>query len=221
MIPPSDLAAINIALPRLKVFPLPSAVLLPGSIVPLHIFEPRYRALVTDALNSDRVLALAMMQSGREGDGPSDPALRPLCGAGIIDHHERLADGRFNILLRGVARVAIRAEHPRRSLYREVRAELVAESNARRANLLESLKQFLLAIAPRLPEAEAGAVLRAAARATTPGELADGAAALLVSDPQGRQAVLETLEVDRRVDGLIAAASAALARAGSPDALKH
>jgi Lon protease-like protein len=127
----------------------------------------------------------------------------------------------LNILLRGVARVAIRTEHPRRLLYREVQGEMLHEQPAQRANLLESLKQFLLLIAPRLPEADAGALLRLAARAKTAGELSDGAAALLVGDPLGRQAVLETLEVDQRVDGLIAAASAALARASSGDALKQ
>ncbi len=214
----SDIGVLSAALGRLKIFPLPTAVLLPGSVLPLHIFEPRYRAMIADALASDRVLALAMIEPGYEASYAGRPPLRPICGAGIVEREERLPDGRFNILLRGVARVSIRFEHPPDRLYREVVAELVTGLPPRRHDALELLRRFLFAVAPQVPEAESTALLRLAARASDAGDLADAAAAILVADPQGRQAILEAVEADRRIDHLMAAASTTLRQA---DGLKH
>ena len=111
----SDGARVDAALGRLKVFPLPKAVLLPGSGLPLHVFEPRYRALVEEALESDRVMAVARLAPGWESAYEGRPRLMPVAGAGVIEEHEKLPDGRFNILVRGVARVRIRGEHARAS----------------------------------------------------------------------------------------------------------
>ena len=90
----------------LKVFPLPSAVLFPHSVVPLHIFEPRYRDMVRDALAGDRIIALAQLEPGWEPRYGGRPAMQPVLCAGIIIWHDELADGRYNILLQGVCRAA-------------------------------------------------------------------------------------------------------------------
>ena len=91
----------------LKVFPLPSAVLFPHAALPLHIFEPRYRDLVRDALAGDKVMALAQLEPGWESQYGERPPLQPMLCAGLIIWHEELPDGRYNILLQGVARARL------------------------------------------------------------------------------------------------------------------
>lgn len=79
---------------RLSIFPLGQALLLPRSYLPLHIFEPRYRALVSDALARDRRIAMIQPLPGEDDD---HPALFDIGCVGRIDHVEALPDGRFNI----------------------------------------------------------------------------------------------------------------------------
>src|SRR5690242_3711411 len=102
----------------LKVFPLPGAVVLPGTPAPLHIFEPRYRRMTADALEGDRVLALAALVS--EGGAVQDRApVHPIAGVGLIETDERRPDGRYDILVRGVARVRLVSELANGKPYRE------------------------------------------------------------------------------------------------------
>ena len=94
----------------LAVMALPGAVLFPGSMLPLYIFEPRYRAMVADALAGERMIGMAMIDpAGPFGDRP--PVL-PVGGAGRIVEQERLDDGRFNIILEGTGRFRILGERP-------------------------------------------------------------------------------------------------------------
>jgi uncharacterized protein len=94
---------------RIRLFPLPGVVLLPGTLLPLHIFEPRYRSLVADALASDRTIGMAMMKPGWQSQG-SDPEIHLIGGAGEIVEHEELFDGRYNIVLEGRFRYRVLAE---------------------------------------------------------------------------------------------------------------
>src|SRR4051794_11957962 len=107
-----DRDSVAPALRQLKIFPLPTAVLLPGAVLPLHIFEPRYRKMVGDALATDRVLAMGMLDAGWEADYHGRPRVRPVVGVGRILEEERLADGRYNIQLVGVTRALIEEELP-------------------------------------------------------------------------------------------------------------
>jgi Lon protease-like protein len=95
---------------RIPIFPLPGVVLFPGTLLPLHIFEPRYRAMVADALKGDRMIGMAMIDGSRPLREPL-PVL-PLGGAGRIVEQELLDDGRFNIVLEGTWRFRIVAEEP-------------------------------------------------------------------------------------------------------------
>lgn len=92
----------------IPLFPLPDTVLLPHAIQPLHIFEPRYRRMVTDALDEAGQIAMATFE-GKDWkeDYEGLPPLRPAVCVGQIVHHDRLADGRYNILLHGVCRAKI------------------------------------------------------------------------------------------------------------------
>ena len=91
---------------RLPIFALPGVVLMPGTLLPLHIFEPRYRAMVADALSGDRMIGMALMKPGWE-EGGRDPEVFAVGGAGEIVESERLDDGRFNVILHGRFRYRI------------------------------------------------------------------------------------------------------------------
>ena len=96
----------------IRLFPLARCILLPHATVPLHIFEPRYRAMTADALDSDGLIAVATFDGdGYQHDYEGAPPIRPAVCVGYIVHHDRFPDGRYNILLQGVARATIQEEH--------------------------------------------------------------------------------------------------------------
>jgi Lon protease-like protein len=101
------LERVKAAAGRLKVFPLPSAVLLPGGIMPLHIFEPRYRAMLKDAMDTDSVFAMAQVVPGQERELAGKPELDAMLCVGVVSVHESLEDGRSNLVLTGVCRARI------------------------------------------------------------------------------------------------------------------
>jgi uncharacterized protein len=188
----------------LKVFPLPGAVVLPGTPAPLHIFEPRYRRMTGDALEGDRVLALAALVS--EGGAVQDRApVHPIAGVGLIETDERRPDGRYDIVVRGVARVRLVSELANGKPYREFKAEVLedvwpaggAAALARERGALEQLVFELVQVLP--PESGAAQLAHAAARTTNPSALADLVAAAVVSEPDKRLAVLAELDVGERL----------------------
>src|SRR5260221_13176758 len=109
------------ALPPLPIFPLPGAVLLPLSAVPLHVFEPRYRKMTRDCDQGYRVIAVANIPN-EEAAVERPPRVCPVVGVGVLTRVEKLADGRFNIVLRGAGRARILEELPSGEPYRLVRA---------------------------------------------------------------------------------------------------
>ena len=107
---------------RISIFPLAGAVLYPGLSLPLHIFEPRYRALVSDALARDRRIGMIQPQQVAEG--------APLFTVGCLGHIEEveaLDDGRYNIVLVGEARFRLLRELTVTTPFRQVEAELLSE----------------------------------------------------------------------------------------------
>ena len=202
---------------QMPIFPLPGAVLLPHSLVPLHIFEPRYRKLARDCEEGLRTLALANIpDEGAAGEKP--PRVLPVIGVGVLARVDRLPDGRFYIVVRGAGRARIVEELRSGEPYRLVRAELLEPSlplSPRIAQLADSLKRLVLALsaAHRTPELQA--LVQLAARARDPGDLADEVAGVLLSDARDRQAALEAVELLPRLDLVTQAAAAALARTAS------
>jgi hypothetical protein len=104
----------------LPIFPLPNVVLFPNVFLPLHIFEPRYREMVADALSTDRQIGMVLLRPGWERDYEGRPPVYPIGCTGVITHAERLPDGRYNIVLRGVERFRILEEEADRSYRRAV-----------------------------------------------------------------------------------------------------
>jgi Lon protease-like protein len=123
----TDLEAIRARFPRsVPVFPLPGTVLFPGALMPLHIFEPRYRTMVHEALEGDRLVAMALLaQCSREEYRERPPFHETVC-VGHLLRHEALPGGKSNILLLGVA--AGRAEpDDRGKAYRTAGVELLSD----------------------------------------------------------------------------------------------
>jgi Lon protease-like protein len=94
----------------LPLFPLPNVVLFPGVFLPLHIFEPRYRVMIEDALAGDRMIGMALLKPGFDAEYEGRPPIYAVGCMGLITHAERLPDGRFNIVLQGVERFRVREE---------------------------------------------------------------------------------------------------------------
>ncbi|WP_208723119.1 LON peptidase substrate-binding domain-containing protein [Corallococcus llansteffanensis] len=182
----------------LKVFPLPSAVLFPHTVIPLHIFEPRYRDLVRDALATDRVLALGQLEPGWEGKYEGRPTLQPMLCAGVIVWDEQVEDGRYNILLQGVSRVRLVEELAPDKLYRQVRAQVLPDVSYTGPEE-EQLRQAVFELAGRVPPSFAENLLPVAARAGG-GMLADVVASAVVPEPGRRQELLVELDVRRRLE---------------------
>jgi ATP-dependent Lon protease len=128
---PSDIAG------PVRLFPLPNLVLFPHVVQPLHIFEPRYCEMLVDALASDGLIAMVLLAPGWERDYEGRPAIAPVACLGKVLSHERLPGGKHNLLLRGIARAAIRRELPPERPFRQAEVDLLedfypASSAARR-----------------------------------------------------------------------------------------
>jgi Lon protease-like protein len=98
--------------PVIPLFPLPDVVLFPRMPLPLHVFEPRYRKMVADALQDQRVIGMTLLRPGWEGDYEGRPPVFPVGCAGHMEQCDPLPDGRYRILLRGMTRFRVREEQP-------------------------------------------------------------------------------------------------------------
>jgi Lon protease-like protein len=191
------------SLERLPIFPLPNAVLLPGGLMPLHVFEPRYRDMVRDALDGDRLLAIARLSPGYQDDYEGRPAVSPCCGLGRILASEETEDGRYLIVLRGLARVAIDRELAPLRTYRQVAAHVLVDDQSTRPDAVARSHSQLIALCERLALAldRGGAQLRAlVADCREPAACADAIAAALVIDHAERQTLLERLDPADRLE---------------------
>ena len=108
----------------LPLFPLPNVVLFPGVLLPLHIFEPRYRTLVADALETDRRLGMVLLKPGWESDYDGRPPIHTIGCSGVIVHATQLEDGRYNMVLRGLERFRVLDEDHTRVYRRATIVEL-------------------------------------------------------------------------------------------------
>jgi len=111
-----------------RLFPLPGVVLFPHAVLPLHIFEPRYRQMTEDALAGDKLVTIVQLKPGADADALA-PELEEVGCLGRILSHERLPDGRFNFLLLGLKRVRLVRELPSSRLYRTAQTELIEDED--------------------------------------------------------------------------------------------
>lgn len=170
------------------LFPLPGTFLFPGQLLPLHIFEPRYRQMIEDGLDGPGRVVIGTTRPEEDLLPGHPPTVLPIAGIGEIVRHEKLPDGRFHVWLLGLARVCIHevpSEHP----YRLVNCTQFHEVPAPESIALALAEQLRMATSQRihrdlqLPEG------------TPTGLLAD----LLVQMLQAPQGVVEDLFVEASV----------------------
>lgn len=188
-----DLAIDQSALASLPIFPLPNCVLLPGGLLPLHVFEPRYRELTRDCLATNHVMGVARLRPGYEQSYYGRPPVYERFGVGKIICSEELPDGRFVLLLRGVARVELARELPSERAYRRVEARQLEDGPCDPGDLREHHLR-LITLCDRLAEVidQGGPQLRDLVRSfDSPAACADAIAAALIMDADQRQELLE------------------------------
>ena len=190
---------------EIPVFPLPKLVLFPGTWLPLHIFEPRYRELLTDALASEsRLIAVAQLKPGWEPNYDARPAIYPVAGVGRIVKHAKNSDGTFDIVVEALARVQLDELEPSSLRYRRATATVLRE-RVPKGGVSPSEVSALLSLATRVAalvkRALPGFVMQAEDD-DTPGLLSDRIADQFVLDPAARQDLLETLDVGLRIRAL-------------------
>jgi Lon protease-like protein len=191
---------------RLPIFPLPEVVFFPETVLPLHVFEPRYRQMMADCLARDRWLAVTRLRPGWEKDYQGRPPVHTVAGSGEVIQAEMLADGRYNILLDGRARIRINAEEPPEGrLYRVVRAERMNDRgpspsdrtfSARLQELRVAHARLLVALGQTHPDI----VGRLTVAGVAPGAIIDRIVSAVVPDADVRQKLLEAVDVSERLD---------------------
>jgi uncharacterized protein len=187
--------------PTIPIFPLPNAVLFPNVFMPLHIFETRYRAMVADALAGDRIIGMVLLKPGFETDYEGRPPVYEIGCAGVVTHSEALADGRYNIVLRGIEKFRITGED-RDKPYRLAHVEPIAEPVA------EADRDLLRKHRLRLEALLAAAIERGGRDPKFPPAVADedlvnALAQYLALEPLERQALLERDGILARCRALI------------------
>lgn len=203
---------------RVPLFPLPNAVLFPHALLPLHIFEERYRAMTRDILTGARFLAIGLIAPG-SSDEDEVPAVLPIAGVGEVVMAHELPDGRFNLVVRGRARVQIDQELVSDRPYRLVSATELPDFRVANPAEIVDADQTLRALIGRLADAipDGGELLRQVIAAQeTPAELVDGVASALIVDPGLRQRLLETRDVGQRLERVSAEVVAMTARLTGP-----
>ena len=173
---------------RIAIFPLPGALLFPRARLPLHIFEPRYRAMVADAMAGEQTIGMVQPR-----DETPVPALFDVGCLGRITRCENLPDGRYNIVLTGLTRFRIASEPMVSTLYRQVDAILDAFDDEREQPALAPATRAALEIeAKRFAERHGFVVDWASVAQVDDENLVNGIAQIAPFDAVAKQALLET-----------------------------
>jgi len=182
---------------RVSIFPLPGALLLPGMDLPLHIFEPRYQAMIHDAMARDR--RIGMIQPREEG---VKPALFDVGCLGHITHIEALEGGRYNILLKGIARFRVVRELAVPTAFRQIEADV--EPAPQEDEILSAVERAALEQESRRFAETLGYVVDwTAVSRLDDMALVNGIAQIVPFDPAAKQTLLEADTLGERADRII------------------
>lgn len=186
----------------LSLFPLPTTVLFPNVFLPLHVFEPRYRAMVADALAGDRMIGMVLLREGWQQDYEGRPPVYPVGCSGVITHVETLADGRYNLVLRGLDRFRIVSED-RDKPYRRAEVTPLPEpppDPSARRELRQWRERLDLLIGPTVERSGTDAGITSA---MPDDDLVNALAQYLDLEPVEKQALLELEGAPRRAAALV------------------
>jgi Lon protease-like protein len=196
-------------LSSVPLFPLPNVVLFPRAVLPLHIFEERYKAMTADALTGDRQVAMALLRPGWEKDYYHRPEIEPVVCVGTILSHERLPDGKFNFLLQGHTRARVVRELPGADgkPYRVARLEPIVETHGLEIDLQDERQRLArLFRTTALGGTPMGRQFRQLLTGTArTGDVADLVAFNYVEDVALKQSLLEEADVRRRARRVVEA----------------
>ena len=195
-----DLAALQDFTGVARLFPLPGLVFFPHAVQPLHIFEPRYRQMAADALGGDRLIAPVLLKPGWEENYDDAPAVHPVACLGRIAVDQLLPDGRYNLVLRGLARVRVVEELDTEKRYRQARVEVLRDEPTDDVDELMTLRTAVAdLILPRVTEGPVRDQLRGLFKSELPlGHLCDVLGFALPLPPEAKQGLLEALSVPCR-----------------------
>ena len=194
--PPDDFDGI------VRLFPLPNLVLFPHVAQPLHIFEPRYRELMADAIADDHLIAMALLRPNWEEDYHEQPPIHEMVCVGKIRQEEALEDGRFNLLLQGVSRARVLEEVDSDKLYRMARVELCPDEPVASPSAEQSLRDRLASGVTPFFSAHPPALEQLRGLIASPlalGSLCDIFCFALPLDAEIKQQFLEASDVERRI----------------------
>lgn len=193
---------------EIPLFPLPNCVLFPGVVQPLHIFEPRFRQMMCQTMSGQAAMVMALLKPGWEKTYHASPQIYPRVCLGRVIAHEKLDDGKFNLLLQGVARVDVVSESRHAGewgVYRSVMLRRVEETEASGGNealqrrvLLELFEKSALRELTITP-----ALATLFEESVSLSRLIDGLAFSLVQDCQAKQRLLEEANVAARGELLL------------------
>ncbi|SIO59689.1 hypothetical protein SAMN05444166_6142 [Singulisphaera sp. GP187] len=191
-----------------RLFPLPGLVFFPHAILPLHIFEPRYRQMTEDALaEGDRLITMVQQRDDAPESAAGVPAVEEIACLGRIFQHQRLPDGRFNLLLLGLKRVRLGRELPSEKLYRLAEAETLEdvdlgppEGDHRRNDLHDLFREVVSRTGPGPNHADQVALLETS---LSLGPLTDLVAYTLGLPVELKQSLLAETRVTHRADALM------------------
>lgn len=193
------------SLQAVPLFPLPNVVLFPRAVLPLHIFEDRYKTMTADVLAGDRLIAMALLKPGWEKNYYARPAVEPVVCVGQILTWEKLPDGKYNFLLQGRSRARIVRERAE-GVYRVASLELVDETSAMEIDLEESRGRLReLFDRPRLTAMPVVRQFRELLDGSvSTSDIADLAAFNFLEDIELKQSLLAEADVRHRVEVTVA-----------------
>ncbi|MEM7607972.1 MAG: LON peptidase substrate-binding domain-containing protein [Myxococcota bacterium] len=198
-------------LQRLPVFPLPRVVFFPGSLLPLHLFETRYRDLARYCMEQGpRAMAISLLKPGYEANYEGRPGMHAIAGVGRIVEHRERPDGTHDLILQGMGRVQLDEHPPGQHSFRLARATPLEErgevSAANMRTLLACSTSVAAVVRARHPEFELGI-----GNDESAGQTIDTLADRFVAAPEERQAILEALDLEKRCELTLATVSEVLA----------
>ncbi len=185
------------------LFPLPNVVLFPQTVLPLHIFEPRYREMTARALGGEKLIAMALLKPGWEPEYQGNPAVHDVVGVGRIVNEKEREGGRYDLLLYGVCRarvVEIVSDDPYRTARVEVLHDRIEDEAAK---ALEAKRLGLLAVYSTLVRETFGNDQLLPDAGIAVGTLCDVLTAFVNADVREKQAILEELDVVARIERVV------------------
>ncbi|MCZ6805657.1 MAG: LON peptidase substrate-binding domain-containing protein [Deltaproteobacteria bacterium] len=196
-LPSTPLTAEELAC--LPVFPLPRVVFFPGTALPLHLFEPRYRRMAEDCFETGpKAMAVTLLAPGWEEDYEGDPPIYEVAGAGRIVGHQLRPDGTHDIILHGLRRVRLEELPSDHVPYRLARAVPIEDTGTAASADVLAMMAVAMSVASRVRERQPDFLLQVSAELPA-GRAADVVADQLVVGPEDRQRILQTVDVKERV----------------------